>query len=149
LTRRQSSGARLTAFFKVGSTSSVLPWRSCGSDLPWRGARHADRTLAAVEALEEALPADRLVWGGDWNHALTGREYAGSIEGRCHIQGALTRRRLTVPTTELPHRIEGLLSIDHVAVPTEAHAVGARRHSALRHERALSDHDAYSVDLEV
>ena len=30
--------------------------------------------------------ADALVWGGDWNHALTGPEQAGSLAGR-HTPG--------------------------------------------------------------
>ncbi|MFC7492756.1 MULTISPECIES: hypothetical protein [unclassified Nocardioides] len=123
--------------------SSILPWRSCGNRDPWQGTRHADKTTAAVERLLERLPTDRFVWGGDWNHALSGREWSGSIGGRTSILAALEKLGLDVPTALLPHRIEGLLSIDHIAVPsgtevTEATAVDAD---------SLSDHDAYVVEL--
>jgi hypothetical protein len=70
--------------------SSILPWRSCGNS-PWIGARHVDETEAAVATLLESLPTTRLIWGGDWNHALTGREYAGSIGGRTHVTEAVQR----------------------------------------------------------
>jgi hypothetical protein len=66
------------------------------------------------------------VWGGDWNHALTGREHAGSIAGRASIASALTELGLVVPTTDLAHRIDGLLSIDHIAVPEGSDAVARR-----------------------
>jgi hypothetical protein len=60
--------------------SSILPWRTCGT-VPWGEGRHADKTRAAVDTLLRSLPTTGLVWGGDWNHALHGREYAGSIAG--------------------------------------------------------------------
>ncbi len=50
---------------------------------PWVGDRHVDKTTHAIDDLMLRLRTyPRLVWGGDWNHALTGREYAGSIGGR-------------------------------------------------------------------
>ena len=58
--------------------SSILPWRSCGTRAPWVGATHADKTAAAMAELDAALPDTPLIWGGDWNHALDGREYAGA-----------------------------------------------------------------------
>ena len=50
-----------------------------------------------------------------------------------------------MPTAELPHAIEGLLSIDHVAVPAGSNVV-ARRVVAACDGKRLSDHDAYVVD---
>ena len=87
------------------------------------------------------------MWGGDWNHALTGKEYAGSIGGRRFILGAVDDLGLEVPTAELPHAIDGLLSIDHVAVP-RAWSSSASRISAELDGRRLSDHDAYVVEVE-
>ena len=52
---------------------------------------------------------------------------------------------LVVPTAELPHPIEGLLSIDHIAVP-QGTAATARQVAATHEGRRLSDHDAYVVD---
>ncbi len=135
---------------RIGATtyvSSILPWRACGSLFPWVGERHAERTANAVDDLLLGLrPARSLVWGGDWNHALTGKEYAGSQGGRRAILTALEELRLEVPTTQLPHRIDGLLSIDHIAVP-RGWSTSATRLPAERDGKRLSDHDAYVVEL--
>ena len=59
---------------------------------PWVGDRHVDKTENAVDELVADLRGvTSLVWGGDWNHALTGKEYAGSIGGRRAVLGALDR----------------------------------------------------------
>lgn len=140
-----------SAAAQVGATtyvSSVLPWRSVRSGPVWVGDRHADRTQNAVDDLLLRLrAAPSLVWGGDWNHALTGKEYAGSKAGRASITAALDELGLAVPTTELPHAVDGLLSIDHVAVPAGSSAT-ARRVVAECAGKRLSDHDAYVVDAQ-
>ena len=140
-----------SAAAQVGATtyvSSVLPWRNARSGPVWVGDRHADRTQTAVDDLLLRLrAAPALVWGGDWNHALTGKEYAGSKAGRDAIAGALDELALVVPTADLPHAIEGLLSIDHVAVPAGSAASG-RRVVAEWEGKRLSDHDAYVVDAQ-
>jgi hypothetical protein len=125
--------------------NSILPWRSCGTRDPWIEGRHADKTAATVDELLSRLPLERLVWGGDWNHALQGREYSGSIEGRRSITAAVEKIGLSVPTAQLPHAIDGLLSIDHIAVPMESRVVSAERYVAAHDGRRLSDHDAYVV----
>lgn len=127
--------------------SSVLPWRSCTSRHPWIGNRHEEKTEAAVRTVVESLQGS-VVWGGDWNHALHGPEYAGSRAGRAHVERAVDQLELQVPTARLPHRIEGLLSIDHIALPTRAHVQAAERVAAAHEERRLSDHDAYVVDFQ-
>ncbi len=121
--------------------SSVLPWKGCGPDAYGEG-RHVDKTTRTVEALLPVLPRKRLIWGGDWNHALKGREYAGSTGGRTALLAALTTLDLTVTTTDLRHRIDGLLTIDHVAVPASVHATAGQVDAS-----GLSDHDAYLVEL--
>ncbi|PUA82454.1 endonuclease/exonuclease/phosphatase family protein [Nocardioides currus] len=140
-----------SARVRIDSTtyvSSVLPWRSCGSRPPWVGERHVEKTSNAVDELVTNLrDTERLVWGGDWNHALTGREYAGSQGGRTAIFGAVEQRGLHVPTSDLPHAIDGLLSIDHIAIPAGWSGVASR--VVAEHDgRRLSDHDAYVVDVE-
>ena len=140
-----------SAMAQIGATtyvSSILPWRSCGTRAPWVGTRHADKTLNSVDDLLLHLrPAGSLVWGGDWNHALSGKEYAGSIGGRLEVLRALDELCLTAPTADLPHRIEGLLSIDHIALP-KGTATSASRIVAERDGTRLSDHDAYVVELD-
>jgi endonuclease/exonuclease/phosphatase family metal-dependent hydrolase len=87
------------------------------------------------------------VWGGDWNHALTGKEYAGSQGGRRAILSALDELGLEVPTADLPHRMDRLLTIDHIAVP-HGWSTPATRVVAGRGGKRLSDHDAYICDRE-
>lgn len=134
---------------QIGGTtyvSSVLPWRGCRSGPVWVGQSHADKTRHAVDDLLLRLrPARRLVWGGDWNHALGGREYAGSKGGREALLAAVAELGLDVPTAELPHAIDGLQSIDHVAVP-RGEVVTATRVSADIGGTRLSDHDAYVAE---
>lgn len=128
----------------VAFCSSVLPWRSCGSGSPWTGDRHADKTAAAVAAVTAGLPAGEVVWGGDWNHSLGGREYAGSTGGRGYVKAALEQHQLTAVTAGELHRLPGCLSIDHIAVP----AAWAATATVCRVDgTSLSDHDAYVVDV--
>lgn len=129
--------------------STILPWRSSGGEPTWPGADpprnvHAGRTRYAVEMLLNELPHRDLVWGGDWNHALSGTEYAGSQGGRKHLMRSVTELGLQVPTAELPHRLPGLLTIDHIAVPGSWTVRSAERLDAA----GLSDHDAYVIDAE-
>jgi hypothetical protein len=128
--------------------SSILPWKGSGGLAPWVGARHVDRTEATINDLDHALPRRALVWGGDWNHALSGREYAGSIGGRRHVLGLLEGRGMRVPTAGLPHRIEGLLSIDHIGLTEDLRSGDATRFRAESPDgRRLSDHDGYVLTL--
>lgn len=123
--------------------SSILPWRGTGRRRPWVGDDHAARTAATVSALHGHLGRET-IWGGDFNHAMVGKEWSGSKAGRGHIEGLLRALHLRVPTAHLAHRIEGLLSIDHIAVPTGSVVRSACRVDAT----GLSDHDAYVVTLD-
>lgn len=124
--------------------SSILPWRSCGAALPWVGSTQGSRTADAVSRISAAHPS---VWGGDWNHELTGRLYTGSAEGRTRLHRALADLRLQTPTATAPHRIATATSIDHVAVPEAWSVTAVDRVSAVVDGVALSDHDAYVVDV--
>lgn len=128
--------------------SSILPWRGCGSREPWGAGTHAEKTREALRVLATTLPTAGLVWGGDWNHALTGAETAGSKAGRDALLATIAQLNLEVPTSKEPHRIDGITSIDHVAVPDDVVA-GAERVVAEAAGRRLSDHDAYVVTAEV
>ncbi|MDI6908684.1 endonuclease/exonuclease/phosphatase family protein [Nocardioides sp.] len=123
--------------------SSILPWRSCGIRDPWVGATSAEKTSSAVAFVEASAPS---VWGGDWNHALSGKEWTGSVAGRQSVLGAVERLRLQVPTASSPHQIEGLLSIDHIAVPASWVIKATQRHRAFIGKTRISDHDAYVVE---
>lgn len=137
-------GSAAVAVSGIVFCSTVLPWRSCRSVSPWSGSNHAAKTGAAIMDVLQALPRDQpVVWGGDWNHALSGREYAGSVAGRNHLISALREMGLFARTKDQPHRIEGLLSIDHIAAPASWQHRRPRRIPA----DGLSDHDAYTVCL--
>ena len=124
--------------------ASILPWRTCGARSPWTGASTAERTASAVTAIEAAAPT---VWGGDWNHAMSGREWAGAKAGRQHILDAVERLSLQVPTAGAPHQIDGLLSIDHIALPADWDVRDVEHHPAFAAGARLSDHDAYVVEV--
>ena len=127
--------------------SSVLPWRSCGSDAPWSEGSTADKTSSVLAALDGGLAAGPLVWGGDWNHSLAGQEYVGSAAGRAAVLALLEARGLVASTADLPSCVPGVLSIDHIAAPAGWSA--AARHVVAEQDGVrLSDHDAYVVDLQ-
>jgi hypothetical protein len=77
--------------------------------------------------------------------AAAGDEWAGTKGGRAHVLAAVDELGLKVSTADLPHRLEGLLSIDHIGVPTSWTVRAAERLDAV----GLSDHDCYVVDVEV
>jgi hypothetical protein len=142
------AASAMVQFGELTVCSSILPWRSCGTQAPWTGTRHADKTEAAVLQLDKELPLGSLIWGGDWNHAMTGTEYAGSVRGRQHLLDVLSGRGMRVPTADLPHQIDGLLAIDHIALTEDLVAKDAVRVPVhLDDSRRLSDHDCYVVTL--
>jgi endonuclease/exonuclease/phosphatase family metal-dependent hydrolase len=124
--------------------SSILPWRSCGTQPPWTGSTTAAKTESAVASIEAVAPT---VWGGDWNHAMSGREWSGSQPGRRSILEAVDRLGLQLPTEGAPHQIPGLLSIDHIAVPTSWTVLKFEHHPAFSNGARISDHDAYVVEV--
>jgi hypothetical protein len=77
---------------------------------------------------------------------MAGREWSGSKHGREHILDALKRLGLQLPTARSPHQIEGLLSIDHIAVPAAWTVLTIEHHPALAGFARISDHDAYVIE---
>ena len=99
-----------------------------------------------MAAIESAAPT---IWGGDWNHALSAREWTGSVAGRRSLLEAVARLGLQVPTATQPHQIHDLLSIDHIAIPAAWDVADVQRHPAFHDGKRLSDHDAYAVEVQV
>lgn len=97
----------------------------------------------ALEELLRNLPKKDVVWGGDWNHSLQGKEHAGSIGGRRHIQETLRQLALQAPTANLLHRGDYCNSIDHIAIPKSWEIKSAIRIDA----QGLSDHDAFVIEV--
>lgn len=126
--------------------SSVLPWPTCGAPSPWLGARHDDRVRHAVDGLRSNVPTGDLIWGGDWNHSLSGR-VVGSRVGRIVVLELVEQLQLQVPTADLPHQLDGVRTVDHVAVPAEWEVVDRGRVPASSGGKWLSDHDLYVLDV--
>lgn len=125
--------------------SSILPWRNSGAEAPWVGTDQGSRTAHAAACIQTSAP---VIWGGDWNHELTGRIYAGSKVGREGIGQALDELGLVAPTDAAPHRIPSATTIDHIAVPAFWTLTSVERVSTIVDGVALSDHDAYVVEIE-
>lgn len=125
--------------------SSILPWRGCSPREFWVGANLVEKMTRTAGPIEAWAPQ---VWGGDWNQSFIGRETAGTLAGRRRLTAALERLGLQLPTALLPHRLEGIGTIDHIAVPA-TWAVLTTEHIVTTHDGArLSDHDAYVVEVE-
>jgi hypothetical protein len=134
--------------------SCVLPWRFAPSQgWPVKG-DYKTIVDEAIARLGEGLahgPGD-LVLGGDWNQAFAGRDYVGTLAGRAALNALLETLNLTLTTGGLDkHTAKGEhRSIDHIAVPRHWKTCGATRRVAERDDGLrLSDHDAYTVDLEL
>jgi hypothetical protein len=123
--------------------SSILPWRTCGTAAPWTGVTTAEKTEATTTRIASAAPD---VWGGDWNHAMSGREWSGSKQGRRSILEAVDQLGLQLPTAGSPHQIDGLLSIDHIAVLADWRVLEIEHRPARAGGARISDHDAYVIE---
>lgn len=125
--------------------SSVLPWRSCGA--AWEGATLAEKMRVTLTSLGEHID-ETTIWGGDWNQALEGRDYVGSVDGRKEILRLVNDSQLSVPTSALDSASKGHRTIDHIAVPKTWDVVGAHRLEAAVEGHRMSDHDAYVVTID-
>jgi hypothetical protein len=123
--------------------ASVLPWAAKDDLGVWGEGNQGERTSTAVRVLERDLRPGATVWGGDFNHALSGAtRWSGSAAGRRAITESAAALGIDVPTATLPHRRPGICSIDHVGVPRSWSVTEATRVPVAV---ALSDHDAYVV----
>ena len=145
----------------TGSTllaaSAVPPWR--GAAPYWRKALGATLTYAEIyvsvldyfteRIREERRPGEPVVWGGDFNQGLIGRDYVGTLTGRAALLDTFASFDLIVPTMHLSALIETHPAIDHIAIPSQCHSpVAAQIHRPERDGKYLSDHALYLVQSE-
>jgi hypothetical protein len=128
--------------------ASVLPWRSAQETDGFAGDSQGERTRGAVEAIALWWSSGTVVWGGDWNHELSGPISAGSKIGQEAILGLVRERGLQVPTSVLGSE-HGSASVNHIAVPDSWKVMSVERHVASSGGKRLSDHDAYVVQVEI
>lgn len=129
---------------------SVLPWlqwRAAGCDEPVWSGDQAERMASTVDVLVAALSSEGdVVWGGDWNTPLGGSLAGFSRAAQTSLLDAVRRLGLRVPTENLGSATDGCLSVDHVAVPTDAQVLSA---VTVGVPRRLSDHWAYVVEADL
>ena len=125
--------------------SSVLPWIRCDEYWPWAGNSPTEKTEIAIKFLLQTLPKSGLVWGGDWNHPLKGSLVGSSKGGQSAILAAIEALKLDPLTAELMNQENDQKSIDHVAVPA---GWTVKSPAVQIVAKGLSDHDAYTVEVE-
>lgn len=123
---------------------SVLPWRGAGDHWPGDpGQPLAERFAQTLQSHVDQLPTARpLLWGGDFNQALTGPEGAGTRDGRVLLRRVTAELGLSSPTTALESLAAPHKAIDHVFVPDPT--TRAERQVPLTSTgRPASDHPLY------
>ena len=137
------------------AASIVLPWRgitpywrqTLGRDVTYPESFHHVLAYIVGRIEDERCPGEDVIWGGDFNQALSGRDYVGTHQGRSDLEAALNRLGLQAPTANLPALGPTQPTIDHIAVPTDW---SVRKeptvHRPTRNQKPLSDHALYLVD---
>jgi hypothetical protein len=132
--------------------ASVFPWRGAAEFWPTGdGDTFAERCVNTLDAhaaeICEARYGLPVVWGGDFNQALSGRDYVGSDAGRAALSKAFKHLGLRAVTVETDGQIPPHQSIDHLAIPQGwgSGTVEVRRHES--DGRFLSDHPSYVVSV--
>lgn len=139
----------------VLAVSSVLPWRSLapeeryfqGKDMSYFEAFHHVLAYTVRRITEERRPGEDVVWGGDFNQSLSGRDYVGTARGRAQLLWASEQFGLRALTSDAPAMIHDRPAIDHIFVPS-GWVVQDRLaiHCPTRDGKPLSDHALYIVE---
>jgi len=135
------------------AASSVFPWRSAaefwptgdGDTFAERCANTLDSHAAEICKARCGLP---VMWGGDFNQALSGRDYVGSNAGREALSREFEHLGLRAVTEEVVGQDPPHQSIDHIAIPM---GWGSGDVEVQRPEfdgLPLSDHPSYVVSVE-
>lgn len=135
------------------AASSVFPWRGAAKFWPsGDGDTFAERCVCTlVKHTDEIVAAQGdlpVVWGGDFNQALSGHDYVGSDVGRRALRDAFEDLGLRAVTIEAAGQEPPQRSIDHIAIPEEwsLRAMNVQRPES--DGRLLSDHPSYVVSVD-
>lgn len=133
--------------------NSVLPWRGAGAAWPDSDPLFTSRFERClrqhVAEIDAARGSSAVVWGGDFNQALMGREWVGSSSGRGLLVEALSHLGLAAVTARMFGMTPGTYSIDHIALPRDwaIKASMPQTYTPKWQERPLSDHPLYLVEV--
>jgi|GEM_PF-686005 len=132
---------------------SVFPWRGAAEFWPTGdGDTFAERCVNTLDAhtaeICEARCGLPVVWGGDFNQALSGRDYVGSDVGRLALPKAFEHIGLRAVTGEADGQVPPHQSIDHIAIPRGWGSEDVEVLKPRSKDRLLSDHPSYVVAVE-
>lgn len=139
----------------VLAACSVLPWRSLapeeryfhGRELTYAEAFHHVLDYTVRRITEERRPDEDVMWGGDFNQSLSGRDYVGTVRGRAELREAAEHLGLRALTSDAPAMNPIHPAIDHLFVPTSWVVQGNLAvHCPKRDGTPLSDHALYIVE---
>lgn len=135
------------------AASSVFPWRGAAKLWPEKDgdtfAKRCTATLKAhAEEIEKAGSGLPVVWGGDFNQALSGPERVGSDVGREALLDAFEKLGLRAATVEAAGQDPLQRSIDHIAIPEDWSLWTLEVQRPQSEDRFLSDHPSYVVSVE-
>lgn len=136
------------------AVSTTLPWRSATPK--WRAILGQHLSYAEIyeyvldyivkRIRDERRPGEDVIWGGDFNQGLVGRDYVGTTRGRQSLKRTFEDLGLRVPTMHQPAQIETHPAIDHIAVPAYWDGPAETQvHRPKLDGRFLSDHALYLV----
>jgi Endonuclease/Exonuclease/phosphatase family len=132
---------------------SVFPWRGAAEFWPaGDGDVFAERCANTLDAhaaeICEARCGLPVVWGGDFNRALSGRDFVGSDVGRDALCTAFANLGLRAVTGEAAGQVLPHQSIDHIAIPRVWNSGDVEVQRPEFDGRPLSDHPSYVVSVE-
>jgi len=135
------------------AAASVFPWRGAAEFWPTGdGDIFAERCANTLDAhaaeICEARCGLPVVWGGDFNQALSGRDNVGSDVGREALSKAFAHLGLRAVTIEADGQEPPHQSIDHIAIPKGWTSGDVDVQRPQSEGRFLSDHPSYVVSVE-
>jgi endonuclease/exonuclease/phosphatase family metal-dependent hydrolase len=132
------------------AASSVFPWRGAAKHWPSKdGDSFADRCARTLRTHRAEICSARgvlpVVWGGDFNQALSGRDYVGRDAGRDSLSKAFAHLGLRAVTVDAEGQDLPQRPMDHIAIPEEWNSWTPKVRRPQTDNRLLSDHPSYVV----
>ena len=136
---------------------SVLPWRQIVQQAPSLVRPYENYATAFQRILAEQVadlmrfrvrfPDRMIIWAGDFNQSLVGRNLTGSKSGREQLSSALKHLDLVAWNSNAPHSRTDMCAIDLVCGPDVDRIPRIELIPTHQEGRKLSDHMGYVVQL--